>query len=169
MGIVKLALIVLAMVFSAAPLPFSDELGPTAMHVVRRRPTLFYLVASDYLSGGAAQELRRVVEGLQEPGVLAGLLFLDYFSGLLLPDAASSLRNFAERVPFFCAMRKQRRVELDERGVDGGVGSVAGVAGGGLRNQRAILLGESKSKKAHPPGKRALSLTWTSNPISSVP
>jgi len=28
MGIVKLALIVLAMVLSAAPLPFSDELGP---------------------------------------------------------------------------------------------------------------------------------------------
>ena len=33
MGIVKLALIVLAMVLSAAPLPFSDQLGPDAMHV----------------------------------------------------------------------------------------------------------------------------------------
>ena len=30
MGIVKLALIVLAMVFSAAPLPFSDQLGSDA-------------------------------------------------------------------------------------------------------------------------------------------
>jgi hypothetical protein len=48
MGIVKLALIVLAMVFSAAPLPFSDELGPEAMHVVWAGATLFYLVASDY-------------------------------------------------------------------------------------------------------------------------
>jgi len=48
MGIVKLALIVLAMVFSAAPLPFSDELGPQAMHVVWAGSTLFYLVASDY-------------------------------------------------------------------------------------------------------------------------
>lgn len=48
MGIVKLALIVLAMVFSAAPLPFSDELGPTAIHVVTAGATLFYLVASDY-------------------------------------------------------------------------------------------------------------------------
>jgi hypothetical protein len=48
MGIVKLALIVLAMVFSAAPLPFSDELGPQAMHVVWAAATLFYLVASDY-------------------------------------------------------------------------------------------------------------------------
>lgn len=48
MGIVKLALIVLAMVFSAAPLPFSDQLGPEALHVVFVGATLFYLVASDY-------------------------------------------------------------------------------------------------------------------------
>ena len=48
MGIVKLALIVLAMVFSAAPLPFSDELGPDAMHFVWAGSTLFYLVVSDY-------------------------------------------------------------------------------------------------------------------------
>jgi hypothetical protein len=48
MGIAKLALIVLAMVFSAAPLPFSDELGPDAMHVVLAGATLFYLAASDF-------------------------------------------------------------------------------------------------------------------------
>lgn len=48
MGIVKLALIVLAMVFSAAPLPFSDELGPDAMHFVWAGASLFYLIASDY-------------------------------------------------------------------------------------------------------------------------
>ncbi|MGC1461836.1 MAG: hypothetical protein WA802_06515 [Terracidiphilus sp.] len=48
MGIVKLALIVLAMVFSAAPLPFSDELGGGAMHVVWGASTMFYLVANDY-------------------------------------------------------------------------------------------------------------------------
>jgi hypothetical protein len=48
MGIVKLALIVLAMVFSAAPLPFSDELGPGAMQMAYAGATLFYLVASDY-------------------------------------------------------------------------------------------------------------------------
>jgi hypothetical protein len=48
MGIVKLALIVLAMVFSAAPLPFSDELGPDAMRVVWMASTVFYLVANDY-------------------------------------------------------------------------------------------------------------------------
>ena len=48
MGIVKLMLIVLAMVFSAAPLPFSDQLGPDALHAVAAASTVFYLVASDY-------------------------------------------------------------------------------------------------------------------------
>jgi hypothetical protein len=48
MGIVKLALVVLAMVFSAAPLPFSDQLGPDAMHAVWAGASIFYLVASDY-------------------------------------------------------------------------------------------------------------------------
>jgi hypothetical protein len=48
MGIVKLALIVLAMVFSAAPLPFSDQLGPEAMRIVWMASTLFYLIANDY-------------------------------------------------------------------------------------------------------------------------
>jgi hypothetical protein len=48
MGIVKLALIVLAMVFSAAPLPFSDQLGGSTMHVVWAASTLFYLVANDF-------------------------------------------------------------------------------------------------------------------------
>ena len=48
MGIVKLALVVLAMVLSAAPLPFSDELGPDALHFVWGLATVFYLVASDY-------------------------------------------------------------------------------------------------------------------------
>ena len=37
LGIVKLALLVVAMVFSAAPLPFSDELGPGADALRRRR------------------------------------------------------------------------------------------------------------------------------------
>lgn len=48
MGIVKLGLIVLAMVFSAAPLPFSDQLGPDALHLVVACSTVFYLVANDY-------------------------------------------------------------------------------------------------------------------------
>jgi len=48
MGIVKIALIVLAMVFSAAPLPFSDALGSSALHVVWVGASVFYLIASDY-------------------------------------------------------------------------------------------------------------------------
>ena len=36
------------MVFSAAPLPFSDELGTDALHGIFVLATLFYLVASDY-------------------------------------------------------------------------------------------------------------------------
>ena len=48
MGIVKLALIVVAMVISAAPLPFSDQLGTGAMHMVWAAATVFYLVANDY-------------------------------------------------------------------------------------------------------------------------
>jgi hypothetical protein len=48
MGIVKLALVVLAMVLSAAPLPFSDQLGPDALHIVWAAATVFFLVASDY-------------------------------------------------------------------------------------------------------------------------
>jgi len=48
MGIVNLALIVLAMVLSAAPLPFSDQLGPDALHVLWVAATVFYFVASDY-------------------------------------------------------------------------------------------------------------------------
>lgn len=48
MGIVNLALIVVAMVLSAAPLPFSDELGSQALHVVWTGAIIFYLVAHDY-------------------------------------------------------------------------------------------------------------------------
>jgi hypothetical protein len=48
MGIVNLALIVVAMVLSAAPLPFSDELGGSALHVVWAGAAVFYLIAHDY-------------------------------------------------------------------------------------------------------------------------
>jgi hypothetical protein len=48
MGIVNLALIVVAMVLSAAPLPFSDQLGGEALHVVWAGAIVFYLVAHDY-------------------------------------------------------------------------------------------------------------------------
>lgn len=48
MGIVKIILIVVAMVLAAAPLPFSDELGPGAMKYAYGMSSFVYLVASDY-------------------------------------------------------------------------------------------------------------------------
>ncbi|MGA8089573.1 MAG: hypothetical protein WCA10_20045 [Terracidiphilus sp.] len=48
MGIVNLALMVVAMVLSAAPLPFSDQLGGDTLHVVWAGATVFYLIAHDY-------------------------------------------------------------------------------------------------------------------------
>ena len=48
MGIVKLALIVLAMVFSSVLLPFSDEVGMSALHLEWIVVLVFYCVAGDY-------------------------------------------------------------------------------------------------------------------------
>lgn len=48
MGIVKLALIVLAMVFSAVLVPFSDQVGASAMHIEWLIVAVFYFAASDY-------------------------------------------------------------------------------------------------------------------------
>jgi hypothetical protein len=48
MGIVTLALIVLAMVLSAAPLPFGDQLGTDTLHWITALAAIFYFVASDY-------------------------------------------------------------------------------------------------------------------------
>jgi hypothetical protein len=59
LGIVKLALLVVAMVFSAAPLPFSDEIGPGAMHFVAAASGIFFLVANDFFQ---AVRLKAFVE-----------------------------------------------------------------------------------------------------------
>ena len=48
MGIVKLALIVLALVCSAAPLPFSDAVDATAVYLAAAAAMLVFLVADDY-------------------------------------------------------------------------------------------------------------------------
>jgi hypothetical protein len=48
MGIVKLMLIVLAMVFSSVLLPFSDEVGAGALHLDWVAVSVAYFVASDY-------------------------------------------------------------------------------------------------------------------------
>lgn len=48
MAIVKIALIVLAMVFSAAPLPFSDQFGQDFMHLLYVVITIAFLIGNDY-------------------------------------------------------------------------------------------------------------------------
>ena len=48
MAIVKIALIVLAMVFSAAPLPFSDTFGPDFLHVLYVVIAVGFLIGNDY-------------------------------------------------------------------------------------------------------------------------
>ena len=48
MGIVKLALLVLAMVFSSVLIPFSQEIGAGALHLQWVIVSLFYFIASDY-------------------------------------------------------------------------------------------------------------------------
>ncbi len=48
MAIVKIMLIVLDMVFSAAPLPFSDQFGPDALHVLYVGIFVLFLVGNDY-------------------------------------------------------------------------------------------------------------------------
>jgi hypothetical protein len=48
MGIVKLMLIVLAMVFAAVLIPFSEEVGASALHLEWMIVTIFYFIASDY-------------------------------------------------------------------------------------------------------------------------
>jgi hypothetical protein len=48
MGIVKLALIVLAMVFSATPLPFEEVVHGASLYAWWVVVTVLYLVASDF-------------------------------------------------------------------------------------------------------------------------
>ncbi len=48
MGIVKLALLVLALVFSSAPLPFADELGSGAVRVALAGSVIIYILANDF-------------------------------------------------------------------------------------------------------------------------
>jgi hypothetical protein len=48
LAIVKIMLIVLDMVFSAAPLPFSDEFGPDALHVIYVLVFVGFLVGNDF-------------------------------------------------------------------------------------------------------------------------
>ena len=48
MGIVKLALLVLAMVFSSVLIPFADQIGTGTLYIEWFVVSVFYFVASDY-------------------------------------------------------------------------------------------------------------------------
>ena len=48
MGIVKLALLVVAMVFSSVLIPFSEQVGAGALHLEWIIVSMFYFIASDY-------------------------------------------------------------------------------------------------------------------------
>ena len=48
LAIVKIMLIVLDMVFSAAPLPFADQFGPDALHVLYVAVFMGFLLANDF-------------------------------------------------------------------------------------------------------------------------
>jgi hypothetical protein len=50
LSIVRIALIVLAMVFCAAPLPFSDQFGPDFMHALYVGIGVVFLIANDYFA-----------------------------------------------------------------------------------------------------------------------
>ena len=95
LGIAKLALLVVAMVFSAAPLPFSDELGPGAMRAVGRIRHLLPC-GERLLSGGPAEGLCGILAPLQ--GRRRGLIYR------VVGWAASSLRNASLRVFLSCAI-----------------------------------------------------------------
>ncbi len=48
MGVVKLSLMVLAMVLSAAPVPFAKEVGPGLLHFALACSAIFYAASNDY-------------------------------------------------------------------------------------------------------------------------
>jgi hypothetical protein len=70
MGIVKLALLVLAMVFSAVLVPFSEQIGANTLHMEWIVVSLVYFVASDYFQVVRLKgfiEIWRVFRGKARP------------------------------------------------------------------------------------------------------
>jgi hypothetical protein len=70
MGIVKLALLVVAMVFSSVLIPFSEEVGASALHLEWIVVSIFYFIASDYFQVVRLKgfiEFWRVFRAKQQP------------------------------------------------------------------------------------------------------
>ena len=76
MGIVKLALIVLAMVFSSVLIPFSEEIGAGALHLEWIVVSLLLFHCERLLPRCSAERLCRVLAGVSRRGPLTVILSL---------------------------------------------------------------------------------------------
>lgn len=68
LAIVKIMLIVLDMVFSAAPLPFASEFGPGTLHVVYFAVFLAFLVGNDFFHVVRLRNFRELWRHYRQPG-----------------------------------------------------------------------------------------------------
>lgn len=68
MGIVKIALLVLAMVFSATPVPFESIATPTFLHIWWTVFTLLYFIASDFFHVARALAYLKLWGAYQQQG-----------------------------------------------------------------------------------------------------
>lgn len=72
MGIIKLALIVLAMVFSATPLPFASVMSGTPLYLWWAGVTVLYCVASDFFQVARLVSFIEFWKAGSEPAVMPG-------------------------------------------------------------------------------------------------
>jgi hypothetical protein len=67
LAIVRIALIVLAMVFSAAPLPFADEFGPGGLNGLYAAIAILYLIGNDYFQVVRLKAFRELLRHFRVP------------------------------------------------------------------------------------------------------
>jgi hypothetical protein len=72
MAIVKIMLIVLDMVFSAAPLPFADEFGPDALHVLYVVIAIAFLIGNDYFYVVRLRSFLAFLKYYRSPSMVTG-------------------------------------------------------------------------------------------------
>lgn len=73
MGVITLMLIVLAMVFSSAPVPFAEEVGSGAIHFAIALSFLFYCVASDYFQVVRLKAFAQFWRAFRGPSAIASV------------------------------------------------------------------------------------------------
>ena len=96
MGIVKLVLLVLAMVFSSVLIPFSDQVGAGTLHLEWIVVSVFYFVASDYFQVVRLKGFVEFWHTFRGHGFQMNWRIQAVY---LPPVAASSFRNAALSVP----------------------------------------------------------------------